>query len=388
MTLDGAPQPAGGPAPQAVTQPVAAPLTAAAIFLVVTVRPGQASETAVRDLSGDLGGLLRAVGFRDLGAALTCVMGFGADLWDRLAGPDRPAGLHPFREIRADDRHAVATPGDLLFHIRADRMDLCFELATHITRRLGDAMGTVDEVHGFRYFDDRDLIGFVDGTENPTGQDAVGATVIGAEDPAYAGGSYVIVQKYLHDLAKWNALRTEEQENIIGRTKLDDIELDDAVKPTFAHNALTTVVDEDGEEVDIVRDNMPFGSAANGEYGTYFIGYARSPQTIELMLTNMFVGRPPGNYDRLLDVSRAVTGSLFFVPSVPLLESLADDPADGGPDAASTDQASPDQASPDQSGPRGGSTDAGGDRPAGPPAPSDSAGSLGIGSLRGVTQHG
>jgi putative iron-dependent peroxidase len=218
----------------------------------------------------------------------------------------------------------------------------------------------------------------VDGTENPTGQDAVQATVIGTEDPGYAGGSYVIVQKYLHDLAAWNALPTEEQENIIGRTKLDDIELDDAVKPSYAHNALTTVVDSGGEEIDIVRDNMPFGHAAQGEYGTYFIGYARSPQTIELMLTNMFVGRPPGNYDRLLDVSRAVTGSLFFVPSVPLLESLADDPAGGGPDPASTGQAAPDE----------GSTDASGDPSAGPPAPSDSAGSLGIGSLRGVTQHG
>ena len=154
------------------------------------------------------------------------------------------------------------------------------------------------------------------------------ATVIGAEDPAYAGGSYVIVQKYLHDLAKWNALPTEQQENIIGRTKLDDIELDDSVKPAYAHNALTTIV-EDGEEIDIVRDNMPFGNTAKGEYGTYFIGYARTSRIIEQMLTNMFVGLPPGNYDRLLDVSRAVTGSLFFVPSVPLLESLADDPADG-----------------------------------------------------------
>ena len=172
------------------------------------------------------------------------------------------------------------------------------------------------------------------------------ATVIGAEDPAYAGGSYVIVQKYLHDLAKWNALPTEQQENIIGRTKLDDIELDDSVKPTYAHNALTTIV-EDGEEIDIVRDNMPFGNAAKGEYGTYFIGYARTSRIIEQMLTNMFVGLPPGNYDRLLDVSRAVTGSLFFVPSVPLLESLADDPADG-------DDPGPDEDGPDQDGPDSG----------------------------------
>ena len=174
-------------------------------------------------------------------------------------------------------------------------------------------------MHGFRYFDDRDLLGFVDGTENPADQAAIDAALIGAEDAAFAGGSYVIVQKYLHDLAGWNALSTEAQERIIGRTKLSDIELDDAVKPPSAHNALTTIV-EDGKEVKIVRDNMPFGSVAKGEFGTYFIGYARSPRTIEQMLENMFVGRPPGNYDRLLDFSRAVSGSLFFAPSATFLD--------------------------------------------------------------------
>jgi putative iron-dependent peroxidase len=254
-------------------------------------------------------------------------------------------------------------------------MDLCFELASHITSRLGDALDSTDEVHGFRYFDDRDLIGFVDGTENPVGDEAVQATVIGDEDPAYAGGSYVIVQKYLHDMDGWNALPTEEQERIIGRTKLSDIELDDAVKPSNAHNALTTIT-ENGQEIKIVRDNMPFGHAAQGEFGTYFIGYARSPDPIEQMLANMFVGRPPGNYDRLLDVSRAVTGSLFFVPSVPLLESMADDPADGG--AA--------EGEPGEDGTAGDGSDD--DQAAGPAAPTESAGSLGIGSLRGVTQHG
>ena len=186
----------------------------------------------------------------------------------------------------------------------------------------------MDEVHGFIYFDERDLLGFVDGTENPTGAAAARATIIGDEEPAYAGGSYVIVQKYLHDLAGWNALPVEEQEKIIGRTKLSDIELDDAVKPTSAHNALTTIV-VDGEEVDIVRDNMPFGRVGTGEYGTYFIGYARSPATTEQMLTNMFIGSPPGNYDRILDFSTAVTGALFFVPSQTLLDGLADDD-DGG----------------------------------------------------------
>ncbi len=235
--------------------------------------------------------------------------------------------LHPFREISAGPRHAVSTPGDILFHIRAKRMDLCFELATQIMTRLGTAVSPVDEVHGFRYFDNRDLIGFVDGTENPTEQAAIEATVIGDEDSAFVGGSYVMVQKYLHDLPGWNALSTEAQERIIGRTKLSDIELDDAVKPTSAHNALTTIA-EDGKQLEILRDNMPFGEVAKGEFGTYFIGYARSPHRIEQMLVNMFIGRPPGNYDRLLDFSRAVTGTLFFVPSATFLESLkAGEPA-------------------------------------------------------------
>jgi putative iron-dependent peroxidase len=242
----------------------------------------------------------------------------------RLFGAPRPAKLHPFREILAGPRHAVSTPGDLLFHIRAKHVDLCFELAAQIMTRIGSAVAAADEVHGFRYFDERDLVGFVDGTENPRGDAISDAALVGDEDPAFAAGSYVIVQKYLHDLAAWNALPTEAQERIIGRRKLSDIELDDSVKPTSAHSALTTIV-EDGREIKILRDNMPFGRAAQGEFGTYFIGYSRSPATIEQMLENMFVGRPPGNYDRLLDFSRAVTGSLFFAPSATFLENVAGD---------------------------------------------------------------
>ncbi len=307
--------------PSVVSQPVVARLTRAAIFLVTTVNSGKENEVAVRALCGDLAALLRAVGFRDLEGRLSCVMAFGSEAWDRLFDAPKPKDLHPFREIRGR-HHAVATPGDILFHIRSTRMDLCFELATQIMSRLGGAVSTVDEVHGFNYFDDRDLIGFVDGTENPVDQAAVNATIIGEEDAIFAGGSYVIVQKYLHDLTRWNELPIAEQEGIIGRTKLSDIELDDAVKPSSAHNALTTII-EDGEQLEIVRDNMPFGDVGKGEFGTYFIGYARSPHRIEQMLENMFVGRPPGNYDRLLDFSRAVTGTLFFVPSATFLEDVA-----------------------------------------------------------------
>ncbi len=308
----------------ALAQAVSAPLTRAAIFLVATLNPGAEHRAALRSFCGDLAALVRAVEFRDLEGGLSCVIGFGSEAWDHLFGPPKPTELHPFREIRAGERHAVSTPGDLLFHIRAKRMDLCFELATQVMARIGNAVSTVDEVQGFRYFDDRDLIGFVDGTENPRGQAATDAVLIGEEYPTFAGGSYVIVQKYLHDLERWNTLSTEEQEKIIGRTKLSDIQLDDAVKPTSAHSALTTIV-EDGKEIKILRDNMPFGRPGHGEFGTYFIGYSRSPRTIEQMLENMFVGLLPGNYDRLLDFSRAVTGNLFFVPSATFLDNVAED---------------------------------------------------------------
>ena len=341
--------------PSPISQPVTAPLTRAAMFLVVTMNAGPAAEDAVRGLCGDLSGLLRAIGFRDLDGRLSCIMGVGSDAWDRLFGAPRPKELHPFKEIRGV-HNALATPGDILFHIRAMRMDLCFELSAQIMSRLDGCVSTADEVHGFKYFDDRDLLGFVDGTENPVDQDALDATTIGEEDAAFAGGSYVIVQKYLHDLKAWNAVPVEQQEGFVGRTKLSDIELADGVKPSFSHSALTTI-EENGEEQKIVRANMPFGEVGKGEFGTYFIGYARSPRRTEQMLENMFVGKPPGNYDRLLDFSRAVTGTLFFVPTATFLDDVA-------PSAAASPAA-----------------DEGSATPAGPPSPAPD-GSLGIGSLR------
>ena len=299
-------------------QPVLTPLTEAAIFLVMTVREG--GEEVVRDLLSEVPGIARSVGFRAPEGELSVVVGVGSDVWDRLFDAPRPAELHPFRQLRGPRHIAVSTPGDLLFHLRARRTDLCFELATQLAKRLGDAVVVVDETNGFRYFDQRDLMGFVDGTENPTGTSALLAATIGDEDPDFTGGSYVIVQKYLHDIAAWNSLSVEEQERVIGRTKLDDIELADDVKPANSHVALNTIEDADGTERQIVRDNMPFGSVAAGEFGTYFIGYSATPSVTEQMLLNMFIGKPEGVTDRILDFSTAVTGSLFFVPSADFLD--------------------------------------------------------------------
>ncbi|WP_321844407.1 Dyp-type peroxidase [Paraburkholderia bannensis] len=347
-------------------QSVSSAVTRSAFFIVATINEDATSRAAVRAWCADVANLVRAVGKRVPGGNLSCVVGFSSDAWDKLFGEPRPAGLHPFREFGSGERKAIATPGDLIMHIRADQTDLCFELATQLMKRLEGAVVTVDEVHGFRNFDMRAMIGFVDGTENPEGDEAVHFTVIQDEDPEYAGGSYVLVQKYLHDMKGWNALPVEAQEHIIGRTKLQDIELDEDVKPSWSHSSLTTLDDAAGNEIKILRDNMPFGRPGQGEFGTYFIGYARDPQPIEQMLENMFVGLPPGNYDRLLDFSRAVTGGLFFVPSQPLLEALADRVPGAAPTIA-VDH--PNQTEPE------------------PAAAVSADGSLAIGSLKGAPRY-
>jgi porphyrinogen peroxidase len=304
------------PPPQ--PQPVLAPLTSAAIFLVATIDEG--GEVTVHDALPELSGLVRAIGFRDPVKRLSVVASIGFHAWDRLFSGPRPAELHPFIELEGPRHHAPSTPGDLLFHIRAEKMDVCFELAGQIVKAMDGAVTVVDEVHGFRFFDNRDLLGFVDGTENPDGPLAVSATQIGDEDPEFAGGCYVHVQKYLHDMTAWESLSVTEQELVIGRTKLDDIELDDDDKPPNSHLALNVIEDEEGNERKIVRHNMPFGEVGRREFGTYFIGYSRTAAVTEEMLTNMFIGDPPGNTDRILDFSTAVTGGMFFTPTVDFLD--------------------------------------------------------------------
>ncbi|WP_077079149.1 Dyp-type peroxidase [Mycobacterium numidiamassiliense] len=306
-------------------QPILTPLTPAAIFLVVTIDAG--GEATVHNALPDISGLVRAIGFRDPTKHLSVITSIGAEAWDRLFGGPRPAELHPFVELTGPRHTAPATPGDLLFHIRAESLDVCFELAGRILKSMAGAVTVVDEVHGFRFFDNRDLLGFVDGTENPDGPIAVSATAIGEEDPDFAGGCYVHVQKYVHDMQAWDSLSVTEQELVFGRSKLEDIEMDDDVKPPNAHIALNVIEDEDGNELKIVRANMPFGEVGKGEYGTYFIGYSRTPGVTEQMLRNMFLGDPPGNTDRVLDFSTALTGVLFFTPTVDFLDDPPDLPA-------------------------------------------------------------
>jgi porphyrinogen peroxidase len=324
--------------PPALPQPVLAPLTPAAIFLVATIDEG--GEAVVHDALPELSGLVRAIGFRDPAKRLSVVTSIGSQAWNRLFSGPRPAELHPFDELRGPRHIAPSTAGDLLFHIKAESMDVCFELAGKILDTMDGALTVVDEVHGFRFFDNRDLLGFVDGTENPDGPLAEAAVFVGDEDADFAGGSYVIVQKYVHDMAAWNSLSVTEQELVIGRSKLDDIEFDDDKKPANSHIALNVITDEDGSERKIVRYNMPFGEVGKPEFGTYYIGYAATPDVTETMLRNMFLGDPPGNTDRILDFSTAVTGALFFSPVLDLLDNPPPLPGEAAPP---TDVAAPNQ---------------------------------------------
>ena len=301
-------------------QSVDAPLSHAAVFLTVALADVPDAADRARATLGDVGGLVRAVGFRDLGGRLSCVVGIGAAAWGAVTQLPKPSQLHDFVEVRGSAHTAVSTPGDLLFHIRAERADMCFEFERLLLDALGDAVTVVDETVGFRYFESRDLLGFVDGTENPTGSGMAHWVLVGEEDQQHAGGSYVVVQKYLHDLTAWNALNTTTQEQIIGRRKADNVELDST---THSHKDLTTIIDDQGVEHDILRDNMPFGKPGAGEFGTYFIGYAGDVTVIERMLQRMFIGAPAGSYDRILDFSKAITGSSYFVPSLDVLESLS-----------------------------------------------------------------
>jgi len=291
----------------------------AALFLVLRVsgRPESAA-TVARALAG-APALTSKVAALDRKAKLVSTVSVGPDLWDRLSPGRRPARLRPFTALAAGARTAPATGGDVLVHVLSKREDLNVELGLRLKAALGDAVEVMDEVHGFRYLDSRDLTGFIDGTENPKGRARPEVALIGREDAAFAGGSYVFTQRYVHDLAGWATVPVAEQEKIIGRRKRDSKELSDAHKPATAHIA-RTVIEEHGEELEIVRHSFPYARA--GEAGLFFIAYTKDLRIPELMLARMMGTVGDGLHDRLMEHSRAVSGAHFFAPSLLMLRRL------------------------------------------------------------------
>jgi putative iron-dependent peroxidase len=274
------------------------------IFMVWNFKKDTPIKKAFKALCALITNLNNSANTRFPNSKASIVMGIGYDAWALL---DLPKPL-PIAGVK---HTAVATPGDLHFHIRSDIHSFCIDTASAISDILTEIALSVLEIHGFRYWDSRSILGFVDGTENPHEADRPHFGIIGDEDPYY-----LFVQKYIHDMKAWKSLPVAEQEKVIGRSKADDIEMSEDVKPSNSHSALANV----GDDLKIVRDNMPFGNVSTNEMGTYFIAYASSFNTVKKMLTNMFVGVPKGNYDRILDFSRPETGMLFFVPTLDMLD--------------------------------------------------------------------
>lgn len=293
-----------------------------AIFIVYRLLDSPQTLDRVKDVCANLSALIRSMQNRFPQDQFSAVVGFGAQAWGKyFSGFGTPKELAPFEPIVGEKYTAVSTPGDMFFHIRAAEMGYCYEFASIIDEKLNGTVESIDETHGFRYMDGKAIIGFVDGTENPSVDESpYDFGVIAEEDQTFAGGSYIFVQKYIHNMRAWNALSTEQQEKVIGRRKYNDVELSDEEKPINAHNAVTNI----GDDKKVIRGNMPFANSSKGEYGTYFIAYASTFSTTRKMLENMFVGSPVGNTDRLLDFSTALTGTLFFAPSYDLLAELGE----------------------------------------------------------------
>ncbi|MBV7314646.1 Dyp-type peroxidase [Shewanella sp. NIFS-20-20] len=246
----------------------------------------------------------------------------GANYWDTLYPNSRPAKLQAFPAMTAAHTEAPALEYDVFVHLRCDRYDILHQIGNECCQMLDGLVELVDEERGFRYQDSRDLTGFVDGTENPKGQHRQAVALVGDEDKAFKGGSYIHVQKYAHMLPKWQRLALKKQEDIIGRTKQDNIEYASEDKPLTSHIKRVNLKDAQGNSLEILRQSMPYGSMKH--QGLMFISVCREPSHFELMLRSMIHGDEQGHHDHLLHFTRAVTGSSFFAPSLDLLLRDAD----------------------------------------------------------------
>ncbi|TDF38147.1 Dyp-type peroxidase [Alteromonadaceae bacterium M269] len=254
-------------------------------------------------------------------AMVSGVVAIGSSYWLELYPGLIPMELAPFPDMQCEDRSAPVVPCDLFIQIRADRADICFAIATDVFALLKDEVELIEQITSFRYLDGRDLTGFVDGTENPKGMHKFDVAIVGDDDPDFVGGSYIHIQRYRHDLEKWNLLQVKKQEEIIGRTKADDIEFAGADKAKFAHTKRTSLKNDEGKSIEILRQSMPYGDMK--VQGLMFISCAKSPKPFTDMLSSMIFGDEHGVYDKLLDFTTAETGAAFFAPSVHFIKQYA-----------------------------------------------------------------
>lgn len=253
-------------------------------------------------------------------AEIKTAIAFGTELWAKLYAQS-PEGFKQLDPIQGAFEMPIV-PADVLIHIASQRSDICFTLSQAFFDGIQDKVEVLDERVCFRYFDGRDLTGFIDGTENPQFPADRAETALLAEDAGiFADGSFVFAQRYIHDLDKWKRLKVDAQENVMGRSKLESIEMDDDVKPENAHIARVVIEDDKGEEMEILRHSLPYGDG-KGEQGLFFIAYTKNLGIIDNMLEHMFGTTGDGIHDRLLHFVTAVDGAYFFAPSEELLEEV------------------------------------------------------------------
>ena len=273
----------------------------------------------IADMADRMEAIQRSMNIRVAPETVKLSFGFSNRAWEYLfPTAKKPKELEDFQGVNGEHHTAPATPADLFLHVRAGQAATSYLVVDQIMSFLRPVVDVVDETHGFHYLEGRAIIDFIDGTENPVGEEAKEWAIIGAEDPEFINGSYAFAQKYIHDLDAWRALPTEVQEKYVGRRKYSDLELSDEEKDPRAHNIISQD-NRDGEEHKIVRMNVVFANPGEGVRGTYFIGYARHWDVTRQMVTNMFT-----QDDRLLEYSTAEKGQLFFIPSKEFLGRIAE----------------------------------------------------------------
>ncbi|GAB1072204.1 MAG: Dyp-type peroxidase [Shewanella algae] len=255
-------------------------------------------------------------------SAFNAFVAIGANFWDHLYPGSRPAELRPFPAMESGNRDAPAIEFDIFIHLRCDRLDILHLVANEVNEMLEGLAELEEEERGFRFMDSRDLTGFVDGTENPKGRSRQAVALVGDEDDAFRGGSYIHVQKYVHNLSKWHRLPQKKQEDIIGRTKQDNIEYASEDKPLTAHIKRVNLKYDNGESMEILRQSMPYGSVK--QQGLMFISTCKTPNHFEKMLHSMVFGDGEGHHDHLMHFTQAVTGSSFFAPSLDFMIQFDD----------------------------------------------------------------
>ena len=290
-----------------------------ALFLTFLIRDGEGSLEQIRRTCGDIPTLTRQFSEQYPDARLSSTVSIGSKAWDKLYPQRKPKNLTDFPEQAEGHRKSPATNGDLLLHIRSNRKDVNFILQREIIKQFGESIHLQEEVNGFRYLENRDLTGFVDGTENPEGDNRATVALVSEEDPVFSQGSYIHTQRYVHHLNEWEQQPVQEQEQIIGRTKADDIEFNSEDKAPTAHIKRVNLKDEHGKSMEILRHSMPYGNAR--EAGLFFIAYSKTPRHFTQMLKAMIHSDNDGHYDHLMNYTTAVSGCAFFAPTVEFLQN-------------------------------------------------------------------